>query len=79
MTDARDRRQRSAWEREAQARVVNAQPWEPMPGMVKKRCSRCSYWLAVRVTEAEATPRCPDCLATDRRRLASAVAYRAKN
>ena len=31
------------------------------PGMVKKRCSRCSYWFAVPVAEVEATSRCPDC------------------
>jgi predicted Zn-ribbon and HTH transcriptional regulator len=29
--------------------------------MVKKRCSRCSYWFAVPVAEVEATSRCPDC------------------
>jgi DNA-directed RNA polymerase subunit RPC12/RpoP len=46
---------------EALARAVNAEPWEPMPGMAKKRCSRCSYWFAVPITEAEATLRCQDC------------------
>jgi predicted Zn-ribbon and HTH transcriptional regulator len=43
------------------ARAVNAQPWEPLPGMVKKRCSQCSYLFAVLAAEAEATSRCPDC------------------
>ena len=52
---------RSAWELEAEARLVNASEWEPMPGMVKKRCARCHYWFAVRVTDAEATSWCPDC------------------
>ena len=46
---------------EALARAVNAEPWEPLPGMVKKRCSRCHYWFAVLIAEAEATSRCPDC------------------
>jgi hypothetical protein len=76
MTRAGDRHQPSAWAREAQARIINAQPWEPLPGMVKRRCSRCSYWFA---TRDPATERCPDCLATERRRLASAAAYKAKD
>jgi hypothetical protein len=46
---------------ERMARAVNAEPWEPLPGMVKKRCSQCRYWFAVLVAEAEATSRCPDC------------------
>jgi hypothetical protein len=48
---------------EAEARAVNAQPWEPLPGMVKKRCARCHYWFAVPVAEADTTSRCPDCAA----------------
>jgi hypothetical protein len=51
-----------AWELEQAARAVNAQPWEPLPGMVKKRCSQCRYVFAVLVAEAEATARCPDCV-----------------
>jgi DNA-directed RNA polymerase subunit RPC12/RpoP len=43
------------------ARAVNAEPWEPLPGMVKQRCSQCGYFFAVLVAEAEATSRCPDC------------------
>jgi len=46
---------------EATARTVNAQPWEPLPGMVKKQCSWCHYFFAVPADEAEATSRCPDC------------------
>ena len=30
-------------EDELTARAVNAQPWEPLPGMTKKRCSLCRY------------------------------------
>jgi hypothetical protein len=44
---------------EALARAVNAEAWEPLPGMVKKRCSRCHYWFAAAVDSHE--PRCPDC------------------
>jgi hypothetical protein len=39
---------------EAEVRAINAQPWQPLPGMLKKRCSRCHFWFAVPVTEAEA-------------------------
>jgi hypothetical protein len=46
---------------EAAARAINAEPWESLPGMVKKRCSQCHYWFAVLAAEAEATSRCPDC------------------
>jgi hypothetical protein len=46
---------------EALARAVNGEPWEPLAGMVKKRCSRCHYLFAVLIAEAEATSRCPDC------------------
>jgi uncharacterized paraquat-inducible protein A len=52
---------RPAWEVEREARVINAQLWEPLPGMTKKRCSQCRYWIAVPITETEATSRCPDC------------------
>ena len=30
---------------EANARAVNAQPWDPPPGMVKRQCSWCRYLL----------------------------------
>jgi hypothetical protein len=46
---------------ETLARAVNAEPWQPLPGMVKRRCSQCRYLFAVPVAEAEATSRCPDC------------------
>jgi hypothetical protein len=31
---------------EAGARAVNAEPWEPMPGMVKRQCGQCRYFFA---------------------------------
>jgi hypothetical protein len=50
-----------AWELEQAARATNAEAWEPLPGMVKKRCLRCRYWFAVIAEEAETTATCPDC------------------
>jgi hypothetical protein len=52
---------KAAAELEQEARAVNAQPWEPPPGMVKRRCLRCRYVFAVKVEEAEVTATCPDC------------------
>lgn len=48
-------------EAEATARQINAQPWEPLPGMVKRQCGWCRYWFAVPANEANATSYCPDC------------------
>jgi hypothetical protein len=53
--------QRRGWEDEATSRSVNAEPWDPLPGMVKQRRSQCRYFFAVLAAEAEATSRCPDC------------------
>ena len=49
------------WELERKARAINATDWQPLPGMLKKRCSKCRYLFAVLIAEAEATSRCPDC------------------
>ena len=46
---------------EAAARAINAEPWEPMPGMVKRQCPNCQYYFAALLDAAE--PRCPDCVA----------------
>ena len=53
---------------EATARAINAQPWEPLPGMLKRRCLRCRYVFAVRLEEAEAPATCPDCAPSQTRR-----------
>jgi predicted Zn-ribbon and HTH transcriptional regulator len=45
---------------EASARAVNAQPWDPMPGMVKRQCHECRYWFAADPANGER--RCPDCV-----------------
>jgi hypothetical protein len=58
---------RPATELEAEARAINAQPWEPMPGMVKRQCLRCAYWFAVKAEEADVTACCPDCAPSQRR------------
>ena len=44
---------------ERAARRINEQPWEPLPGMVKRRCERCDFLFATPREAAQAT--CPDC------------------
>jgi rubrerythrin len=39
------------------ARAANAEPWDPLPGMIKRQCPKCRYWFA---STAE-TGLCPDC------------------
>jgi len=53
---------------ETLARQVNAEPWDPLPGMVKLKCVECEFWYAepdprVRV------PFCQDCKHLKRRGL----------
>jgi hypothetical protein len=57
---------RLGWTDEATSRAVNAEPWEPMPGMVKRQCPECRYFFA----SATGTDRCPDCAMPSRPRLA---------
>ena len=47
---------------EADARAVNAEPWEPLPGMVKRECPECRYFFAAPSHRARGLP-CPDCAA----------------
>ncbi len=49
---------RPAAELEEEAREINAQPWKPPPGMVKKHCVSCGYEFASRGSGI-----CPDCRA----------------
>jgi hypothetical protein len=49
----------AAAEAEATARGINAQPWEPMVGMVKRQCPQCRYFFASPADSAER--RCLDC------------------
>ena len=58
---------------EAAARQVNAEPWQPLPGMVKLRCADCHYWFAAPHPRATY---CPDCEIKRQRRLAAATAPR---
>ena len=39
-------RKPAATEAEEIARAVDAGPWEPMPGMVKRQCPQCRYFFA---------------------------------
>ena len=54
---------RQVMDEEAAPRAINAQPWEPPPGMVKRQCPHCRYFFAAPSTEPEAVLRCPDCAA----------------
>jgi hypothetical protein len=64
-------RWRPAWELEQEARAINAEPWEPMPGMVKRQCPWCRYFFAAPAHSHE--PRCPDCTRANspRRRISA--------
>jgi hypothetical protein len=44
---------------EANARAINAEPWEPLPGMTKEQCQQCRYFFAAPI--ATAALLCPDC------------------
>jgi hypothetical protein len=59
---------KTAWELEQEARATNAEPWEPLPGMAKKRCLRCRYLFAVSLEEAEVTATCPNCAPSQTRK-----------
>jgi hypothetical protein len=52
---------------DAKDRRINAQPWEPLPGMVKLRCTDCHFWFAARSPDTE---RCADCALLHQRKLA---------
>jgi hypothetical protein len=60
-------------EKEADARAVNAQPWEPPPGMLKRQCPNCRYFFAAPSVEHEAMLLCPDCAAAGTRTAAAEV------
>lgn len=46
------------------ARRENEQDWQPLPGMMKRRCERCWYWFA---TPAQAQRGlCPECRREER-------------
>ena len=40
-----------------EARAINAEPWDPPPGMMKRQCLRCRYWFASPIEVGL----CPDC------------------
>jgi hypothetical protein len=43
---------------EVEARRINAEPWEPLPGYHKVRCHECLFWFAAPNLR---TTTCPDC------------------
>jgi hypothetical protein len=47
---------------ETAARAVNAEPWQPPPGMVKRQCPRCRYFFAT-LPDTDG-PHCADCRVT---------------
>jgi hypothetical protein len=57
-----------AWELEQEARTVNATDWQPMPGMIKRRCLKCRFVFAVKAELAESTATCPDCAPSQTRK-----------
>jgi len=52
-------RKPAAAEAEEIARAINAEPWEPPAGMVKRQCPQCRYFFAAPVESTE--PRCANC------------------
>ena len=62
---------RCGWTDEATSRAINAEPWQPLPGMVKLHCSDCRYWFAAPHHDLE---RWPDCEIREQRRAARAAA-----
>jgi len=44
---------------ETATRAINAQPWKPLPGMIKRQCPECRYWFATWPSTKE--ERCKDC------------------
>jgi len=50
---------------DASARAINAQAWEPPPGMVKRLCPQCRYWFAASPHTNEEW--CPDCVSIGQR------------
>ena len=55
----------SVHDAEAAVRAVNAEPWDPPPGMVKRQCPRCRYFFAAPKDTHE--PHCADCVIALRR------------
>lgn len=56
---------------EAEARATNAQPWEPLPGMVKRQCPGCRYFFAAPAASGPVSL-CPDCATLGTRAAAHA-------
>ena len=57
---------------ETDGRAINAEPWEPLRGMVKRQCPMCRYLFAAPTGSDEL--RCPDCLKKSPRARAGGAA-----
>lgn len=44
------------------ARAVNAEPWAPLPGMVKLQCPVCGYFFAAVPHDPGVVVLCWDCI-----------------
>jgi hypothetical protein len=66
------RRGVSALEAEETARAINAQPWVPLPGLVKRQCPQCRYLFAAPADSPER--RCLDCASLGTGRVRTRVA-----
>lgn len=42
-----------------EARATNAQPWQPLPGMIKRQCIGCDFFYAAQPWDPDF--HCPDC------------------
>jgi hypothetical protein len=58
---------------EANARATNAEPWEPLHGMVKRQCSECWYFFAAPRHQARTGLLCPDCASAGTKSAATAI------
>ena len=54
------------------ARVINAELWEPPRGMERRQCPHCRYFFAAPIG-SELAARCPDCAALGTRPPAASV------
>jgi hypothetical protein len=58
----------AAEDKDAEARRINVQPWDPPPGMIKRQCPECRYFFAAPEGVAP-----PDCMALGTRPTAASV------
>lgn len=57
-------------------RAINAEPWEPLGGFVKRQCAQCRFWFAAPANALDRIARCPDCALGRRERAAAKRRHR---